>query len=151
MIHRFLYVSLLWVLATGPVRSDDATKEELARLEGTWTVVKAEVRGMSLLEKDKPAPKLVIKGGKVTSDARRGPDGGLELSKALDPTRKPKTVTLTLEGRIQFYGIYELDGDEFRVCGDGVDTATEKNPDGRRPKVFDSNKGVLIVFKRGEK
>ena len=49
------------------------------------------------------------------------------------------------------YGIYDVKGDELRVCGDGVDTATEKNPEARRPKEFDSNKGLLLVFKREKK
>jgi hypothetical protein len=34
------------------------------------------------------------------------------------------------------------------VCGDGVDTAQEKNPEGRRPKQFKSSEGLLLVFKR---
>jgi len=126
-------------------------KKELAKLEGTWTVVKAEVNGKSLLEKGKPEPKLVVKGGKVTSDSGQAPKGGLELAKVLDPTKDPKAVTLPLEGRVRFYGIYEVRRDELRVCGDGVDTAMEKNPEGRRPKAFDSNKGLLIVFSREKK
>jgi uncharacterized protein (TIGR03067 family) len=75
----------------------------------------------------------------------------VELAKVLDVSKKPKHITLPLEGAIKFYGIYEVVGDELRVCGDGVDTATEKNPEGRRPKKFDSTKGLLIVFKRQKK
>src|SRR5207302_3387482 len=43
---------------------------------------------------------------------------------------------------------YEVKGDELRVCGDAVDTAQEKDVEARRPKEFDSNKGLLLVFKR---
>jgi uncharacterized protein (TIGR03067 family) len=75
----------------------------------------------------------------------------LELAKVLDPSKQPKTVTLPLEGNVKFYGIYEVQGDELRVCGDGVDTSQELNPEGRRPKKFDSSEGLLIVFKRRKK
>jgi uncharacterized protein (TIGR03067 family) len=76
---------------------------------------------------------------------------GAELAKILDPSKKAKTVTLPLEGNIKFYGIYEIDGDELRVCGNGVETAQEKKPEERRPKEFDCNKGLLILFKREKK
>jgi hypothetical protein len=75
----------------------------------------------------------------------------MDLSKFLNASKKPKTVTYPYEGKLVFYGIYEVKGDELRVCGDGVDTATEKNPETRRPKEFDSNKGLLLVFKRDRK
>jgi uncharacterized protein (TIGR03067 family) len=149
----FIAIMIYTSQVSGQVRAADvdkkeADKKELARLEGTWIIVKMEVNGRSLLEKDKPEPKLVIKGGKVTSDAKKAPKGGLALAKILDPSKKPKAITVPLEGDIKFYGIYEVKGDQLRVCGDAVEITTEKNPEGRRPKKFDSNEGLLIVFKR---
>src|SRR5262249_27529597 len=61
---------------------------------------------------------------------------------------KPKTVTYPYEGKLVFYGIYEVKGDDLCICGDSVDTAQEKNPEGRRPKEFKSSKGLLLVFRR---
>jgi uncharacterized protein (TIGR03067 family) len=152
MLQRVFCVSVLWVLVCSQCRADnDAMKKELAKFEGTWTIVKMEINGKSLLEKDKPEAKLIIKDGKISSDAKEAPKGETELSKILDPSKKPKAVTLPLEGNIKFYGIFEIEEDELRVCGDGVDTAQEKKPEGRRPKEFDSNKGLLIVFKREKK
>jgi uncharacterized protein (TIGR03067 family) len=85
-------------------------------------------------------------------DAQKdAPKEAVDLSKFLDPSMKPKTITYPYEGKITFYGIYEVKGDELRVCGDGVDTATEKKAEARRPKAFDSNKGLLLVFKREKK
>jgi uncharacterized protein (TIGR03067 family) len=142
MVQRFLMVSLLWMLAVGRCCGDDVVKNGLAELEGTWTLVKVEIHGKSLLKKDDTS-KLIIKDGSVTN----APKGATELSKILDPSKTPKAVTLPYEEAV-FYGIYEVMGDELRVCGDGVDTATEKNPEARRPKEFDSTKGLLLVFKR---
>jgi uncharacterized protein (TIGR03067 family) len=151
MVRRMVVVSLFGLLCSALGRAGDARKVELARLEGTWVIVKMEVNGKSLLEKDKPEPKLIIKDGKITSDDKRAPKGGLELAKVLDPSTQPRTVTLPLEGNVKFYGIYEVQGDELRVCGDGVDTSQEVNPEGRRPKRFDSREGLLLVFKRQKK
>jgi len=39
----------------------------------------------------------------------------------------------------------------LRICGDGVETATEKNPETRRPKKFDSKEGLLLIFNREKK
>jgi uncharacterized protein (TIGR03067 family) len=133
-----------------PCHASDRPKDKFAELEGTWTIVKIEANGKSLLEKGEKW-KLVIKEGKVTAtaDAKNAPKGAtLKLSKILDPRKKPKTVTVRYEGRLTFYGIYQVKGDELRVCGDGVDPADEKNPEARRPKKFDSKQGLLLVFKR---
>jgi uncharacterized protein (TIGR03067 family) len=109
-----------------------------------------EIDGRSLLEKGEKW-KLIIKDGKLMSDAKTAPKDSLPLAKILDSTKKPKTVTLPYEGKVVFYGIYEVKGDELRVCGDGVDTAMEKDPETRRPKKFDSKEGLLLVFKRDKK
>jgi uncharacterized protein (TIGR03067 family) len=120
---------------------------KLAELDGTWTLIKMEIQGKSLLEKGEKR-KIMIKDGKVTSDDKDAPKETVDLTKFLDPAKRPKTITYPYEGKITFYGIYQIKGDELHVCGDGVDTATEKNPEGRRPKKLDSNEGLLLVFKR---
>ena len=132
-------------LAAGAGREDTA-KKELARLEGTWVLVKMEIEGRSLLGRDERPPKLVVKGGQARFDAAGAE--AIPLAKVLDLSKKPKTVTVPYEGKVTFYGIYEVDGDELRVCGDGVDTAQEKEPEARRPRKFDSREGLLLVFKR---
>lgn len=103
-----------------------------------------EADGKSLL-KEGEGWKIIVMNGKATSDARKK---GVDLAKVLDPSKEPKTITFPYEGTITFYGIYEVMGDELRICGDGVDTATEKNPEARRPKKLDSKEGLLLVFKR---
>src|SRR5262249_52342276 len=101
MICRFLCIALLWTVVYRPHRGDDGVRNEWARLEGTWILVKLEVNGKSVLMQDKPEPKMVIKGGKLVPDAKEDPVGEMELSKILDPSRRPKTVTLPVEGRIR--------------------------------------------------
>jgi uncharacterized protein (TIGR03067 family) len=152
MTKWVLTAAFMAVAPLGLCHAGDRPKGKFAELEGTWTIVKMEIDGRSLLEKGEKW-KLVIKAGKVTAsaDGKNVQKGSLELSKILDPGKKPKTVTVPYEGRVTFYGIYEVRGDRLLVCGDAVDPADEKNPEGRRPKKFDSKQGLLLVFKRSKK
>jgi len=156
---RAITASFLAALACSLCDAGDQPKDKFAELQGTWSIVRIEFQGKSLLEKDKPKPTMVIKDGTLISDAKEVPSDAkeplldrLKLSEILDPSKKPKTVTIktgtTSEGKLTFNGIYEVNGDELRVCGVAVQTETEKNPEATRPKQFDSNKGLLLVFKR---
>jgi uncharacterized protein (TIGR03067 family) len=147
MTPQAFSLSLAAMLAVSAGNAVGADDNKLAELDGTWTISKMEIEGRSLLEKDERW-RLVIKGGKVTSDAKNAPKQAVDLAKFLDASKKPKTLTYPYEGQITFYGIYEVKGDELRVCGDAVDTATEKRPEARRPRKFDSKQGLLLIFKR---
>jgi uncharacterized protein (TIGR03067 family) len=147
MTKRIITVSIVALLAWGLCRGEDRPKDKFAELEGTWTISKMEVDGRNLLEKGEKWA-IVIKDGKASSAKNNPKEEQLVLAKVLDPSKKPKTVTFAYEGKLTFYGIYEVQGDELRVCGDGVDAATEKSPEARRPRKFDSKEGLLLVFKR---
>jgi uncharacterized protein (TIGR03067 family) len=145
------------LLASTAAADDDAVKKELAKLDGTWTLNKMEADGKSLLEKDQPESKLIIKDGKVTSDAKEAPTDGMELSKILDPSKEPKQITVpNFEGGdpkkgVTLIGIYEVDVDELLVCVQVVETANLKARAKERPTAMDSKQGVLLVFKRDKK
>src|SRR5207302_1661412 len=110
----------------------DAMQKELAKLEGTWSVVTMEISGKSLLEKGKPEPPLVIKDGRIISDAKQAPGGGVELAKIIDPAKKPKQITIPNahggdpKQGVTLIGIYEVNGDELRTCVQAVETANLK-------------------------
>lgn len=148
-------------LAAGADKPDPAAlKKEWASLEGTWTVIRLEIEGKSLLLKEEPPPQVVIKDGKIRGkDARKEAlEDTLDSSKVqLDPGAKPKTITIPnfkggdpKEG-VTLIGIYELEGDQLKVCVEGVETAKLKEREKDRPKAFDSKQGLLLVFKRDKK
>ena len=147
MTKRVLTAPFVALLAFGLCHAGNQPKDRFADLEGTWTIIKIEIDGKSLLEKGEKWA-IVIKDGKAAFAKNDPKEEPVLLAKVLNASKKPKTVTLPYEGKLTFYGIYEVVGDELRVCGDGVDTATEKNPEARRPKKFDSKEGLLLVFKR---
>ena len=91
MTPRLMAFSFLGMLAFTLAHADGQEGKNFAELEGTWSIVKMEIQGKSLLEKDEKW-KLIIKDGKVTSDAKSTSKGAVELSKFLDPSRKPKKI-----------------------------------------------------------
>jgi uncharacterized protein (TIGR03067 family) len=148
MKKQVLTVCVVAVLALGFCRASDQPKDKFAELEGTWILVKMEIDGQSYLEKAEKW-KLVIKDGTATlgtEDAAKAEP--LLLAKMLNTSRRPKTITLPFEEKLTFYGVYEVVGDELRVCGVGVDTDTEMNPEARRPKELDGEEGLLLIFRR---
>ena len=148
MNKQVITVCVVAVLALGFGRASDQPKDKFAELEGTWILVKMEIDGQSYLEKAEKW-KLVIKDGMATlgtEDAAKAEP--LLVAKMLNTSRRPKTITLPFEERLTFYGVYEVVGDELRVCGVGVDTDTEMNPEARRPKELDGEEGLLLIFRR---
>lgn len=119
-----------------------STGNSLSELEGKWTLVKAEMMGKPLLPADQPAPEITVKDGKLTTDFKRAPPEPIELTKVLDPSASPKLITLPVERRIMFYGIYEVKGSELRICGD-AGLARRSS----RPKDF-NDQDIVFVFKR---
>jgi uncharacterized protein (TIGR03067 family) len=52
---------------------------------------------------------------------------------------------------VTLIGIYELSGDELKVCAEAVETARPKEREKERPTAFDSKQGVLVIFRREAK
>ena len=122
---------------------ESATKKDLEGLQGTWSLVSAMEDGKSLAEDKVKQTTIVSK-----DDTFRFPQLAEDAtSKAgnfkLDATKKPKqmdTVSTEKEGML---GIYELEGDSYKVC-----FAPVGKP---RPSEFTSKSGsgnILQVWKR---
>jgi uncharacterized protein (TIGR03067 family) len=100
-------------LAVGTEKS-----QGVEELQGTWMLVAGEVDGKALAADELHGAKLTIDGDRYTVTlADRGTVRGIER---LDPTSEPKTIDVTddngpNQGRTCL-GIYEVNGDEFRVA-----------------------------------
>ncbi len=139
--------SALLALVAGFLIAADDPKDELKKLEGTWTMVSGEKDGKPVAEQTIKAAKLVIKGDQ--HDVKIG-DEGYKGTHKIDPSKKPKTIDATdtdgpFKGKT-VHGIYELDGDTFKVCF--------AKPGEDRPKEFSTKSGtghILHVWKREKK
>ena len=137
----------LLALVAGLLVGADDPKDELKKLEGTWTMVSGEKDGKSEAEKTIKAAKLVIKGDQ--HDVKIG-DDIFKGTHKVDPSKKPKTIDATdTEGPFKgktVYGIYELGADTFKVC------FAKAGDD--RPKEFSTKSGtghILHVWKKEKK
>ena len=144
---RFQVLGLMFVSALLMVAADDpkdAVKKEYDKFEGTWKMESFTVDG-------KPTPietfaefRMTLKGEKFTTDSAEGRTNG---TYKVDPSKSPKTIDIRFTGGQldghSMLGVYELDGDTYKVC----------LPAGgkERPKELASKPGsglVLEVLKR---
>jgi uncharacterized protein (TIGR03067 family) len=136
----------LWIVfAFSVANGAELSKQSLVELEGTWTLVRADMAGQSLMNKDQQPPEITIKNGILTSDFKRASSElPLDLIKVVDQFKSPKLITLQVLRRITFCGIYEVRGSELHICGD---IARGRGAE-QRPADFNDNQGVTLVFKR---
>jgi uncharacterized protein (TIGR03067 family) len=117
---------------------------DLKKLQGTWTIVALETDGNSM---STGGSKIVLNGERFTTISMGGDYAG---SVELDAKKKPKTFDLLFtsgphQGE-KSLGIYELDGDTWKIC---LALAGIKT----RPKAFATTPGsglALEILKRGE-
>lgn len=137
----------LLALVAGFLVAADDPKDELKKLEGNWTMVSGEKDGKNVAEQTIKTAKIVFNGDqhdvKVGDDIFKG-------THKIDLSKKPKAIDATdTEGPFKgktVYGIYELDGDTFKVCF--------AKPGEDRPKEFSSKSGtghILHVWKKEKK
>jgi uncharacterized protein (TIGR03067 family) len=139
-MHWQLLTAVLVVAAPAPSEKKDEDK-----IQGTWTVVSIEHAGMKDTDEDAKKTTVVFKDGNVILHVA----GNTKKAKiTLDPAKKPKTIDMMPEEKREkpSLGIYELKGDELRLCfaEDG----------GERPSEFATRAGsdqTLVVLKREKK
>jgi len=127
------------VRAVAADKKEDAIKDAMEKLQGTYICVMTETDGMKGDADRIKKLKLVVKDKKWTVYI----DDKVSTSATftVDPAKKPKTIDLTGtmggDKGVKYLGIYELSGDDLKLCiGD----------DKARAKVFDGKKGTRRQF-----
>jgi uncharacterized protein (TIGR03067 family) len=145
---RGLVLVIVVFVAVAPAAAEDATKKEMAQLEGEWSMVSGEANGAAMPDATVKTGKRVAKDGETTISI-----GGQLYFKAkfsIDPAKKPRAIDYTMtEGPTKgktHLGIYELDGDTVKFC--------LAAPGKDRPTEFTAKEGsqnTLSVWKRLKK
>jgi uncharacterized protein (TIGR03067 family) len=125
---------------------DEAVAKDLQVFKGTWKLSYKEEDGRKFSDEEiKDVIGTVDASGKVS--VRRGDKviGGGTIK--LDPTKQPKTIDVTFtEGDRKGttgLGIYEIEGEAFRVC---IARAGEERPADFSTKIGSGR--TLVVYKR---
>jgi uncharacterized protein (TIGR03067 family) len=123
-------------------------KGDLDALQGVWRVVGGEMQGKVMPPEDikNMEGQLTIKGSSIKWKSSKEEDDG---SIAIDPSKSPKHIDITaknLHGGMPIKGIYELKGDDLKIC---FDPEAAERPTSFKTKE-DTRAGVLM-FKRDKK
>lgn len=147
---RFQRLAVLFVglAVVASARAEDAAKKDFAKLQGTWVVTAAEQDGKALDRLQ--GGKLVIKDQNFHIKTASGTEMKGDLQ--LDPAKKPTHMDwMHQEGLLRektWQGIYELDGDDLKLCYAEADSGKD------RPGEFKTeadSKRLLVVLKREKK
>jgi len=146
--------SLIAFLAVGfsvttAVAGDEKKKAELAKLEGTWEVVSAEVDGKKMEGAKSGLEKLTIKGGKMTAYATGGKavPAFKDVELVLDPGKKPSRMDMVRKGKKDVLPcIYELTGDRLQIAMPLIPKERKPGEGLPRPTSFDTEGKAIIVL-----
>ena len=110
----FVLAAVLTVSADKP--KGDA-KKDLDHLQGTWVMAELEVNGERVPDKKLNDTTLTIRGDKYITKVK---GKSFEVTIKLDPSQKPKAIDMYFPDGPNLpklsKGVYDLDGDTFRVC-----------------------------------
>jgi uncharacterized protein (TIGR03067 family) len=148
MKPRLLLLVLTCALVGADDPKEDAAKKDLDALRGTWKMASLEIEGTLVPAEKLTTSTLTIKGDKYIIKVN---DQTFETTMKLDPTKKPKTIDMTfLDGANKdktALGIYDLDGDTFKMC-------RARSPGTDRPGEFGTwpnSDTFLVVWKKQAK
>jgi uncharacterized protein (TIGR03067 family) len=114
MLKQFVALGFIFFVQPPP----DTVKRELAQIEGDWVMVSAERDGRTPPKNLISDAKRICKGD-VTTVLVNG-QLFMKATFSVDPTKSPKTMDYRVtEGRNQGMnqlGIYELEGDTWKIC-----------------------------------
>lgn len=133
------------VLFVGSNLRGEESVPDIKQLQGTWEVVEFTANGKVIPEEGRQGMKFEVTDATMRISAR-GRDSSFQIQ--LNPSATPKTIDYTpqdgpFKNKIN-YGIYELQGDELKLCMHNKDAD-------KPPMSFKSAEGdnlALFVLRR---
>jgi uncharacterized protein (TIGR03067 family) len=123
-----------------PLSADKAGADELKPLQGTWRIVSTETEGSAITPEDMARIVLTISNNTYNVDNNGRIDEG---SFTVDPSKAPKQMEIQTGAGRTMPAIYEMDGDNLKVC--------YPRRGGQRPESFKGGAtSLLIVYKRAK-
>ena len=126
---------------SGPALKQAAAKSDLDQIQGAWKIMAVSDNGKSAPAEIAQQGKIVVAGEEFAmyEDATSSPQ---KWNFHLDPTKNPKQIDFTVRGKPAL-GIYELDGDHWKVA--------MIKPDAPRPADFSpADRTMVLDLRRGD-
>jgi uncharacterized protein (TIGR03067 family) len=143
MNTRFLMLVGVGLVLGADAPQEPAVKKDLENLQGTWKLVSAMQDGKALSEDKVKRTTIVFQGNKFTFPGQSEQATSKEGTIKIDQTKKPKRMDArSTQGEVML-GIYEINGDHYKVCF--------APPGKKRPSTFVSTAGngyILQVWER---
>ena len=114
-LHVMMAVAAgLLIAADAP--KDQSAKSDLNRLQGTWTLISAVRDGKPMAEDEAKRTTIVFTGDRFRFPRETADATSQRGTFRIDPTKRPRQMDATSpEGEVAL-GIYEVEGDDYRVC-----------------------------------
>ena len=133
MIRAVVSVFAFVVITVATVSANAQKKEsDQDKLHGTWIVVSAEIEGSEAKSELKKGEKLVFNGKKFKFESKAYHEEG---TFSVEGDKKTKEINLIDEKEKKSEGIYEMNGEELKLCFSH----------GERPREFKSTKAAMLV------
>jgi uncharacterized protein (TIGR03067 family) len=100
--------------AMADVPSSNASKVDLDQMQGSWQAIAMERDGLKIPEDDAQALFRTVKGNEYT--VYRYDQAVGKGTFQIDATKKPKTIDAAPAKGKPMLGIYEINGNIFKVC-----------------------------------
>lgn len=144
-MQRFICSFFVFAALTGVVFSDDVASSAGEELQGEWLLTSVDIQGKTLPAPAEKGGSIVFaKEGKLTLKDPGKPDktGSYKVDAATSPMQLDLIVAKKGKESETMQGIYELDGDNLKMCfsADGAK--------GKRPREFKGEKVLIMHFKR---
>lgn len=116
MKAQLLMIPVLTLFMTTDYAQDATSKADLDALQGSWKLISAMQDGNALPEDKVKQTTIVFKGDTFVfphlADYATSRAGTIKI----DATKNPKEMDATSTNRDVMLGIYELNGDSYKVC-----------------------------------
>ena len=117
-MQRFLLIAMFTLFTAVETRADKPVDDCLDKLQGTWSAVAGERRGLPLADERLMQSKLelVIVKDKFTLRTAKNPKG-VEGTFKIDTSKKPMQIDMSsIENGKPLPGIFLLEGDTLKIC-----------------------------------
>ena len=136
-LHAMMAIAAgLFIAADAP--KDPSAKSDLDRLQGTWTLVSAVWDGKPLDEDEAKRITIVFEGDRFRFPREAAEATSQRGTIKIDATKRPRQMDATSPMGKVTPGIYEVEGDDYRVCF--------ASPGKERPLAFGSKPGSGYIY-----